>query len=77
MARAVLEGVAFGYRSLADALGPVPYQSKGSDDGSRQLMMLGRAMPLVGGGAKSELWTQASCNDGCVNGCHGCLNPKP
>ena len=47
MCRAVLEGVAYNYRALAEALDA----KIGGADGSTP-------MPIVGGGARSELWTQ-------------------
>ena len=51
MARAVLEGVALGYRSLADTLGLLPNDTTGS--GAPPPLL-----PMVGGGAKSALWTK-------------------
>ena len=44
MCRAVLEGVAYNYRALADALAPPLDESE--------------PMPFLGGGANSPLWTQ-------------------
>ena len=52
MARAVLEGVAYNYRSLSIALG-----SEGEGRGGERRGR-GGALPVVGGGARSALWTR-------------------
>jgi xylulokinase len=50
MARAVMEGTAFAYRALRDALGP------------QGVMIQDGPLLLVGGGAKSPLWMQILAN---------------
>lgn len=49
MCRAVLEGVAYNYRALADAL---------ETPDERRSETISAPMPFLGGGAKSPLWTQ-------------------
>ena len=51
MCRAVLEGVAYNYRALADAL-------EAPDARRSETNAFGAPMPFLGGGAKSPLWTQ-------------------